>query len=152
MSVFICDLKSFCARDVYNKFARVISNRAFCSIGEDHPHEQNNKIIKGDGGAIGIFDHGEALLEWTVCGLAVPDMFQGLPDIDEDDCYPFHHENTGNFEKTFRNDSNKLFEDFLNNGNPFVECEQDLVNFVSKTVVNKESLKSVREAISIGIE
>ena len=34
----------------------------------------------------------------------------------------------------------KFFEDFLNNGNPFVECEQDLVNVVSKTVVYKESL------------
>ena len=78
-------------------------------------------------------------------------MFKDLPDIDEDDCYQFHHENTDNFEKKFRSDSNKIFEDFLNNGIPFVECEQDLVNFVSKTVVNKEPLESVREAISISI-
>ena len=78
-------------------------------------------------------------------------MFQDLPDIDKDDCFQFHYENNDNFEKTFRNDSNKLFEDFLNNGNPFVEWEQELVNIVSKIVVNKESLKSVREALSIGI-
>ena len=84
----------------------------------------------------------EALLEWAVCGPAFAGMFQDLPDIDENDCYQFHHENTDNFEKTFRNDSNKLLEDFLNNGNRFAECEQDLVNVVSKTVVNKESLKS----------
>ena len=79
-------------------------------------------------------------------------MFQDLPDIDKNDCYQFHHENTDNFEKTFRNYSNKFFEDFLNNGNPFVECEQGLLNDVSKTVVIKElKLKSVREALSIGI-
>ena len=50
----------------------------------------------------------EALLEWAVYGPAIAGMFQDLPDIDENDCYQFHHENTDNFEKTFRNDSNKL--------------------------------------------
>ena len=134
-------------------FARLIlllkSNPAFYSIGEDHAHEQNNKVIKGDGGAIGIFDHEEALLEWAVCGPEIADKFQDLPDIYIDDCYQFHHQNTDNFEKTFRNDSNKLFGDFLRNGNSLVECEQDLVNVVSKNVVNTESLKSVHEALSI---
>ena len=67
-------------------------------------------------------------------------MFQDLPAIDEDDCYQLHHETTDTFEKLFGNDYNELFEDFHNNGNPFVECDQDLVNAVSKTVVNKKSL------------
>ena len=56
---------------------------------------------KKDGVAIGIFDHELALLEWDVCGPAIADMFQGLPDIDKDDCYQFHHDNTDNFEKMF---------------------------------------------------
>ena len=115
------------------------------------PGNKINEIIKGDGGVIDVFDHEEALLEWEVRGAAIADMFQDLPDIDKNDCYQFHYENTDNFERTFRNDSNKLFEDFLNNGNPFVECEQGLLYVVSKTVVIKESLKSVREALSIGI-
>ena len=34
----------------------------------------------------------EALLEWAVCERAIADMFQDLPDIDENDCYQFHHE------------------------------------------------------------
>ena len=63
-----------------------MSNRAFSSIGEDHAHEQNSKIIKRDGGAIGIFDHEKVLLEWAVCGPAIADTFQDLPDIDKDDC------------------------------------------------------------------
>ena len=79
-------------------------------------------------------------------------MFQDLPDVDEDNCYQLHHEIIGNFEKTFRNGGNKLFKDLLNNGNPFGECEQDLVNVPSKTVVNKESSKSVREALSTMVQ
>ena len=78
-------------------------------------------------------------------------MLQDLPDIDEDNCYRFHHKSTVNFEKAFQNDSNKIFEYFLNSENPFGECEQDLVNVALKIVVNKESLKSVWEAPSIGI-
>ena len=78
-------------------------------------------------------------------------MLQDLPDIDEDNCYRFHHKSTVNFEKAFQNDSNKTFEYFLNSENPFGECEQDLVNVALKIVVNKESLKSVWEAPSIGI-
>ena len=156
MSVFICNLKSLYGKDVYNEFCKghisvKKSNRVFSSIGEDYTHEQINIIIKGDGDVIGIFDHEKALLEWAVCGPAVADMFQDLPDTDEDDYYWFHHESTDNFEKTFWNGSNNLFEDFLHNGNPFIECEQDLVNVVLKTAVNKESLKCVQEALSIGI-
>ena len=78
-------------------------------------------------------------------------MLQDLPDIDEDNCYQFHHKSTVNFEKAFQNDSNKIFEYFLNSENPFGECEQDLVNVALKIVVNKESLKSVWETPSIGI-
>ena len=107
-----------------------------------------NKI---NGGAIGIFNQEGALLECVVFGPAITDMFQDLTDTDENDCCQFHHQNTDNFGKTFCNDSNKLFEDFLNNRNPFLECEQDLVNVVSKTFVNKESSKSVRKALSIGM-
>ena len=74
VSVFIGDVKSFYAKDVYNEFCKghitvKKTNRSFSSIGE-----QNNKIIKGDSGAIVIFDHEEALLEWEVCGPAVADM------------------------------------------------------------------------------
>ena len=133
-------------------FVRVILLLKFSSIGDDQGHEQNNKIVKGDGGPIcGISDHEEALLEWVVCRTAIADMFQHLLDINENDCYQFHHENTENSEKTFRKNSNKIFEDFINNGNPFVECEQHLVNVVFKTVANKESSKSVWEVLSIGM-
>ena len=40
------------------------SNRLFFSMGEDQAHEQNNKSIKTDAGAIGLFDNANALAEW----------------------------------------------------------------------------------------
>ena len=43
-------------------------NRKFSNIGVDQAHEQNNKVIKIDRGAIGIFDNPKALLRWAVAG------------------------------------------------------------------------------------
>ena len=103
-------------------FARVVLLLTFSSIGGNHANEENNNIIKGDGAAIGgTSDHEEALLEWVLCGTAIPDMFQHLSDVDKNDCYQFHHENTENSKKTSRNNSNKNFEDFISNENRFVE-------------------------------
>ena len=142
ISVFIFDLRSLYSEDMYNEFWKghftvKKSNFAFSTIGEDHAHEKTNKIIKGDGGVIGIFDNEEAVLEWAVCGPVSANMFHDLPDIDEDDYYQFHYESTDNFREKIRNDSKKLFEDFLNNVNPFIQCERDLVNVLSKTVAKK---------------
>ena len=36
--------------------------RLFSSMGEDQAHEQHNKVIKDDGGAVGIFDNEQAVL------------------------------------------------------------------------------------------
>ena len=43
--------------------------RVFSNMGANQAHEQNNKVIKADGGAIGIFDDESALLEWAISGL-----------------------------------------------------------------------------------
>ena len=37
------------------------SNKRFSAIGIDHAHEQNNKILKVDGGLVDILDNEEAL-------------------------------------------------------------------------------------------
>lgn len=44
------------------------SHRAFSSIPTDQAHEQNNRIVKGDGGAIGLTENSCQLLRWMVCG------------------------------------------------------------------------------------
>ena len=44
------------------------TNRAFSSLPIDQAHKQNNKIVKGDGGAIGLTDSSTQLLRWLVSG------------------------------------------------------------------------------------
>ena len=46
------------------------SNRKFSALAEDQAHEQNNKIVKVDGGAIGILDQAQALWMFYVLELS----------------------------------------------------------------------------------
>ena len=43
-------------------------------MGVDQAHEQNNKVAKVDGGAIGILENETALLKWAVAGPIVSEL------------------------------------------------------------------------------
>ena len=44
------------------------TKRQFSAIATDRAHEQNNKVVKGDGGAVGLLQNPKALLRWMVEG------------------------------------------------------------------------------------
>ena len=50
------------------KFVVYKTQRSFSAIALDHAHEQNNKLIKGNGGAVGLTENGSQLLRWMVSG------------------------------------------------------------------------------------
>ena len=89
MPVFICDLKKLvaekgdlCEKSKKGFFTVKKSKRRFSNIGFDHAHEQNNKPLKTEGGAIGILDSPGALLKWAVAG---PEISRILGTIHEKD-------------------------------------------------------------------
>ena len=49
-------------------FVGIKTQHAFSEISLDHAHEQNNKLVKGDGGAIGLTENSPQLLRWMVSG------------------------------------------------------------------------------------
>ena len=49
-------------------FAVHKTERMFSAIAIDQAHEQNNKVIKGDGGAVGLTEDASALRRWMVSG------------------------------------------------------------------------------------
>lgn len=44
------------------------THRPFSAMALDQAHEQNNAIIKADGGAIGVTEDPSALRRWMVAG------------------------------------------------------------------------------------
>ena len=96
------------------------SKKKFSCIGVDHAHEQNNKVVKGDGGVTGILDQPNALMKWMIAGaemsLMVTEYEPLLPDKNDSSK---HHKDTAAFEKRLRKDV-KAFADVLDcEGNPF---------------------------------
>ena len=44
------------------------TTRNFSALAIDQAHEQNNALVKGDGGAVGLTENPSALKRWMLCG------------------------------------------------------------------------------------
>ena len=70
--------------DVASQFAQggfVVhkTKRPFSTIAIDHAHKQHNKIVKGDGGAVGLLQNPRALLRWMVAG---PELARAIEEFE----------------------------------------------------------------------
>ena len=109
MSVFLKDLQLIPSKykSIFEEFKRGYftvknGNRKFSNIGVDQGHEQNNKLIKIEGEAIGIFDNPKTLLRWTVAG---PIVAQVCKNAEEEEVKEKkHHEDNDSFEAKFQKD------------------------------------------------
>ena len=63
-------------------------------MGEDQVYEQHNKIIKEDGGGVGLFDNNHAILEWSLTVLYISQMLDN--EVEQDD--QSHREDNDTFE------------------------------------------------------
>ena len=75
------------------------SGKPFSCIAEDQVHKQNNKCVKGDGGAVEILNSEEALLKWAMSGPVLANI------LEQGETKKFgksaHHEDTDLHEKNF---------------------------------------------------
>ena len=140
--------------DQFNKgfFTVNKTGHPFSNIGIDQAHEQNNKIVKVDGGAIGILDNDAALLKWAIAGPIISEILNEAdgslsPSVNQSK----HHEDTDLFEKNFQKDRNAFLTLFTEYGNPFCENEKMLVQIVSKHVLDENATTSVQKAKEIGM-
>jgi len=155
MSVFLQDLQLIPSKypSIFEEFKRGYftvknGNREFSNIGIDQAHEQNNKLVKIEGGAIGIFDNQKALLRWAVAG---PIVAQICKDVEGEEVNEKkHHEDNDSFEKKFRKDVKSLYDAYLEFGNPFCEEQTQLTQISSRLVLDKSASDSVLNAKLIG--
>jgi len=84
------------------QFAFSRTGRPFSRMPLDESHEQNNKCVKGDGGAIGLTESPSALLRWIVAGsemARVVGEFLSLFEEKEMESQSCHHENQAGWSK-----------------------------------------------------
>ena len=123
------------------------TTRRFSAIDLDQAHEQNNAVIKGDGGAIGLLDNPSALKRWM---LAEPENAQPLPDFPMHSLFDKerpnlqnHHEEQPYFQKMFLRKAQALREAFEDIGNSFLENGQELFALDIGAVMEKDCVEAV---------
>ena len=104
------------------KFVVHKTRRVFSSIPIDQAHEQNNALIKGDGGAVGLTSNAHALQRWMIAG---PEVSQIVEEFHKelDHCVSeidtHHHDQTPTIQTNFGKDVLSLVSVMEDLGNPF---------------------------------
>ena len=139
--------------DVAKEFDRVSfvvhkSTRLFSAITIDHAHEQNNAVVKGDGGAIGLTQNPRALLRWMVAGPEIARTIDGFETAcldnhtGRDNCR--HHEHAMAVQVTFASEVQALMEVIEDLGNPFMEEIGDLLVLDTRDIADLAVVTTVR--------
>ena len=105
--------------------------KRFSSMPIDQAHEQNNELVKGSGGAVGLTQNPVAFRRWMVAG---PEQLR-IPQKYEDICFLnwksliINSMNKGLLaRKDSRNKSQNIFQVMEDMGNPFTDdCSELLV-------------------------
>ncbi|KAK3915147.1 Baculoviral IAP repeat-containing protein 6 [Frankliniella fusca] len=158
ISVHLKDLQELprTAPDVHFEFGRgnmffAKTKRKMSRMGPDQVHEQNNAVIKGDGGAVGLTEDPDALRRWMLAG---PEVQRLIADFEIDSSSQndsdLHHEQYLSFQNNFRNKVLAMKEAFLEHRNPFLHSCDDLVVLDSSVVVGEEGSKCLRKMEEVG--
>lgn len=115
------------------------SNKDFSALAIDQAHEQNNGIIKGDGGAIGLTEDPAALRRWMVAGPEVSRLvgwYETVSGKKDASSNTKHHEHTLSAQKSFFEDVESLSKVIKDMGNPFQEDSADLLVLDTKVIAD----------------
>jgi len=135
------------------------TNRAFSSLPIDQVHEQNNKIVKGDGGAIGLTESSTHLLRMMVSG---PEMSRIIDDFElsqelvtnivkqEEQEDLRHHEQMKGVQNTFQNQVNAACSTTEEMGNPFADPPGDLFVLDTRDIADSKVVETDRTVEQLG--
>ena len=122
------------------------TNKVFSAMSIDQCHEQMNKLVKGEGGAIGLTEDPQALERWMVAGpeisrliLEFENSYQNL----ESQSSKKHHEQNPTTQKKFAKDVKALVDTLEEMGNPFLEDNGDLLTLDTKIIMSKEVIQTI---------
>lgn len=110
-------------------------------------HNQNNKAIKGDGGAIGLAENQK--LRWMIGGREIASLVLKFEDpvFKDSGAQYSHHEQVTGKQNRFQKHVKQVEEKFAAMGSPFMDDSTELVSMVSKSIADESVVKS-----SYGIE
>ena len=133
------------------------THHAFSAIAIDHAHEQNNNLVKGEGGVIGLTEIASQLQRWMVCGPKMArvvnefeisqERFKQVqtkgPDIK-------HHEQVESKQNSFVKQVQAMTNTLEEMGNPFLEECEDLLVLGTCDIADLKDANTIRNIEQIG--
>ena len=130
------------------------SDHRFSKIPFDQVHEQQNNIIKGKGGIVGLTENTDAMTRWLLCA---PELSCMINEFEEKNFlksfdhqqYNHHHTETLAEQLRIQKKTKALIDVIDELGNPFEETHQDLLTLdtrdwsIVSVIQSFDSLKSV---------
>ena len=122
------------------------SERAFSLIALDQNHEQQNAILKGDGGIVGITEDESAPRRWLITSPDISRVVQEYKSSFQDLKYKDirHHDQVLSVQKTFSRDVSKLVDVIEALGNPFLDDSSDLTVIDTKEVMTNAVVAGIK--------
>lgn len=164
LSVHVQDmrLQHHTAPEVFSKFNDGLftvhkSTRNFSSIAIDQAHEQNNAMVKGDGGAVGLTENPNALRRWMMSGPEIARLVNEFesdlnPSASHQTPVTNHHEVQNSFQESFLKDVKALVATMEELGNPFLEESEELIALDTRVIPGNEAVTNLRQIKAIGQE
>lgn len=123
----------------------------FSAIPIDQAHENNNDIVKGSGGAVGLTENPSAFRKWMLAG---PEQARMLKEF-EASLYDgpekkFHHEEGLSTQQSFRGQVLSLVKTISDMGNPFMNDTAELLMLDTCDVMNESVTNTVRTVEKLG--
>ena len=128
------------------------TSHKFSALAHDQVHEQQNAIVKGDGGIIGITENETALKRWMVAG---PEIGRLLNEYEEKHTHKRadndrRHEQIPSIQKLFALNTKSVVEAIEEMGNPFLDDSSDLVALDTKVIMSEAVVNTIRTAEHLG--
>jgi hypothetical protein len=145
--------------DVYEKFTSGFfvvhkTRKRFSAMALDQAHEQENAVVKGEGGAVGLTENPGALKRWMISGPEIARIvkeFETATATSSDDCQK-HHEQSYDHQVAFMKDVQSVIDSFEELGNPYMEKGKDLLAVDTKDIMNNDVVEAVKNVDKIGQE
>ncbi|XP_041473700.1 uncharacterized protein LOC121422610 [Lytechinus variegatus] len=140
------------------KFVVHKTRNNFSAMAIDQYHEQNNALVKGCGGAIGLTGNPGALRRWMVAGPEIARMTAEFEVQTEREHRGAsnrrhrHHDQTPGVQVSFMKEVRALTKVFQEMGNPFLEETQDLMVLDTGDIMETTVTETVRKVESLGEE
>ncbi|EDO30603.1 predicted protein [Nematostella vectensis] len=159
-SIHIRDMKSL-PQSITEKFqdeGQFVLSRTdndFSAMPFDQAHEQENKIVKSAGGAVGLTENPTAFRRWMLPGpetTRLLQQFEGqyLDDTDSETGDRANHETGLSSQKTFKIQVNNLIDVIRKMGNPFLDNFPELVTLDSRDCMDNEEAETIVNLDALG--